>query len=94
MKKYTNISFGGEMPKEIDYRKQADGFAEVWLYTNIREVEEDGFVADGVFFKTKLSEEEVLAQKGIYFAEEEPETTIDDLVEAIDILTNIILGGE
>lgn len=89
-------SFYAEEPDRIQYLLQPDGSAEVWLRTNIEETEtEDGAVwqADEVQFNTYLSKEEVLAQAGAYFVEEEPETTIADLVEAIDILTGIILEG-
>ena len=89
-------SFYTEEPDPIQYLLQHDGSAEVWLRTNIEEIEtEEGtaWQADEVQFNTHLSQEEVLAQAGAYFAEEEPETTIDDLVEAIDILTGIILEG-
>ena len=48
--------------------------------------------ADEVQIHTRLSEEEVLAQADMYF-EEEIETTIEDLVEALDILTGIVLEG-
>ena len=86
--------FGAERPNEIDYRPQADGLAEVWLYRNIT-ADDEGYSADGIFFKTAMSEAEVLEQKETFFAKatEDPETTIADLVEAIGILTNIILEG-
>ena len=82
-------------PDEIEYRKQPDGSAEVWLRDNIEQAEtEDGMVwqADEVQFTTRLSKAEVLSQKDGYFFEE-PVTTIDDLAEAIDILAEIILEG-
>ena len=46
-----------------------------------------------MFFRTRLTEEEVIAQAENYFIEE-PETTIEDLVEALDILTGIVIGEE
>lgn len=82
-------------PEAILYLPQADGRAEVWLRKNIEMVEtEDGpmWEADEVQIHTRLSEEEVLAQADMYF-EEEIETTIEDLVEALDILTGIVLEG-
>lgn len=84
------VHFGAEEPNDIDYRKQADGFAEVWLYNNIGQ-DDDGFYADGVFFRTLLSKDEVEAQRDKYFVEQEPEVTVQDLVEAIDILSSLIL---
>ena len=91
------VHFGAQEPKKTQYIPNADGFAEVWLHNNIR-TEEDAngnteFVADGVFFRTMLSEEEVESQRDSYFAESEPETTVADLVEAIDIPTEIVVGG-
>ena len=83
-------------PDRILYMPQADGSAEVWLRRNINQEEaKEGTVwtADEVFFKTRLTEEEVIAQADKYFIEE-PETTIDDLVEALDILTSIVIGEE
>lgn len=90
----TKTYFATE-PDRISYLPQADGTAEVWLRRNIQEVEsEDGpmWEADEVQFFTRLSEEEVLSQEDKHF-EEPIETTLDDLVEAIDILTGIILEG-
>ena len=95
----VKIHFGCQKPKEIEYRSQPDGFAEVWIYRDIHaEVDSDGnvdFVADGVLLKTKLSEEEVISQRESYFkTDETEEITTADLVEALDILTSIVLGGE
>ena len=94
----NKIHFGGYEPQNIDYRPQADGMAEVWLYRNIHEEfdadENSDWVAEGVFFKTALSKEEVEAQFSSYFKVEEPQATVEDLVEAIDILTDIVLGEE
>lgn len=83
-------------PDRILYMPQNDGTAEVWLRRNIRQEEtEEGlvWVADEVSFKTRLAREEVIAQADSYFIEE-PETTIEDLVEALDILTGIVIGEE
>ena len=83
-------------PGRVWYIPQTDGSAEVWLRRNIEEIEtEEGtqWRADEVTFTTRLTEEEVLEQADSYFIEE-PETTISDLVEAIDILTGIIIGEE
>ena len=83
-------------PDQILYMPQSDGTAEVWLRRNIRQEEaEEGpvWIADEVSFRTRLAEEEVIAQADKYFIEE-PETTIEDLVEALDILTSIVIGEE
>ena len=95
------VHFGGTKPQDMEYFKQADGMAEVWLYNNIREeTDADGnteFVADGVMLKTCLSAEEIETRRDNYFTEEpttvtEEPTTVEDLVEAINILTSIVLG--
>jgi len=52
--------------------------------------ESSGYQADEVMFYTRLSQEEVLEQFDSYFIEE-PEPTISDLVEAIDILAEIVM---
>ena len=41
-----------------------------------------------------LSEEEVQARRDSYFQEPEEDVTVSDLVEALGILTNIVLGNE
>ena len=89
-------AFFSTEPDQIQYMPQPDGSAEVWLRANIEQIEmEDGtaWKADEVHFNTYLTQEEILAQADTYFTEPEPETTIADLVEAIDILTGIILEG-
>lgn len=82
-------------PDAVSYLSRPDGKAEVYLRRNITPYETEegsGWKADEVFFETMLSEEEVAAQFDSYFIDE-PETTIGDLVDAIDILTQIILEG-
>ena len=78
-------------PDRVSYQPTSEGTAEVYLRRNIEETEE-GWQADEVFFVTRLSQEEVVAQFDSYFIEE-PEPTIGDLVEAVDILTQIVLEG-
>lgn len=78
-------------PEKILYLPQSDGTAEVYLRKNIEQTE-DGWVADEVQIRTRLTELEILTQFDSYFVEE-IETTIEDLVEAIDILTGIVLEG-
>lgn len=78
-------------PEKILYLPQSDGTAEVYLRKNIEQTE-DGWVADEAQIRTRLTELEILTQFDSYFAEE-IETTIEDLVEAIDILTGIVLEG-
>lgn len=78
-------------PEKILYLPQSDGTAEAYLRKNTRQTEE-GWEADEVQIRTRLTEEEILAQFDSYFVER-IETTIGDLVEAIDILTGIVLEG-
>ena len=78
-------------PEKILYLPQSDGTAEVYLRKNIEQTE-DGWEADEAQICTRLTEQEVLAQFESYFVEQ-IETTIGDLVEAIDILTGIVLEG-
>ena len=83
-------------PGQVLFIPRSDGTNEVWLRRNIEEIEtEDGTAwrADEVSFETCLTEQEVLDQADSYFIEE-PETTIDDLVEALDILASIVIGEE
>lgn len=88
MMKIIEVHFGAWMPPTIDYRKQRDGSAEVWLYNNIRQIVDDDenidYVADGVFFKTNHSQEEVENQRDTYFAQETSET---DLQQRLDTLS-------
>ena len=94
----VKVHFGSERPNDIDYKKQVDGLAEVWVYRDVHE-EQDAegnreYVADGVFIRTMLSEEEVQARRDSYFQEPEEDVTVSDLVEALGILTDIVLGNE
>ena len=80
-----------EQPKRITYLQHDDGSAEVRLRKHIVE-DGDQWTALEVFIpRTFLSVEEIERQFDSYFIEE-PEVTIADLTEAIDILTNIVLG--
>lgn len=81
MEVIKHIGFGDTRPNDIDYKKQTNGFAEVWLYDNIHE-EDEGFFADGVNIVTKLTADEILRQKAVYFKEEVPDT-IESLKEQI-----------
>ena len=89
-----------EQPDRILYIPQEDESAEVWLRKDIELVtHKDGeltwqiWEANEVQFNTYLSQSEVEAQFDSYFAEEYPQTTIEDLVEALNIMEDIILGG-
>ena len=89
-------TFYSEEPDRIAYYPQKDGSAEVYLRQNIAQ-EPDGeggtvWTADEVFLRTHLSREDIEEQFETYF-EENIETTIEDLAEAIEILTGIILEG-
>ena len=80
-----------EQPERISYLLHEDGSAEVRLRKHIVE-DGDQWTALEVFIpRTFLSVEEIETQFDSYFIEE-PEVTIADLTEAIDILTNIVLG--
>ena len=69
---------------------------EAKLRKNIEEIiTEDGtmWTANEVYIPhTMLTQEEIEAQFDSYFKIEEPEATIEDLTEALDILTSIVLG--
>ena len=84
-----------EQPERIEYMQHRDGSAEARLRKNIHEeTTEDGtiWVANEVYIpRTFLSQAELDANFDSYFLVE-PETTIADLTEAIDILTSIVLG--
>ena len=84
-------TFFSKEPEKILCLSQSDGTAEVYLRKNIKQTE-DGWEADEVQIRTRLTEQEILTQFDSYFVEE-IETTIGDLVEAIDILTEIVLEG-
>lgn len=87
------VQFSGR-PERILYMKNV-GKADVWLRKNITEVTtEEGTLweADEVYVSTYLSRKEIESQFDSYFEEEIP-VTVEDLAEAIDILTNIILEG-
>ena len=83
----VKVHFGANRPNEIDYRKQADGFAEVWLYKDIQaETDADGntdFVADGVMFRTALSKKEVEEQRDSYFEQEEC-ASLEDRIKMLE----------
>lgn len=88
-------TFFTERPERMAYLQQGDGTAEVWLRDNIeREETEEGvrWSADEVMIRTHLSQDEIESQFDSYFFIE-PETTVADLVEAIDLLTTIVLEG-
>lgn len=85
-----------EQPDRIFYLPLSNGSAEVALRRNIVETEDSEghpmWEADEVKFISHLSRSEIEAQFDSYFLEE-PETTIEDLKEALQILTEIILEG-
>ena len=86
-----------EEPEVILYMPQVNDTADVWLRKNI-EIKKDTegneyYKADEVYFNTRLTKEEVMEQFDSYFIIEEPEPTIQDLVEALDIVTQIVLEG-
>lgn len=84
--------------------------AEVWLYDNIVEEysEEDNSVsyyADGVYFTTTDSEDTIINNFSYYWDAnsedlptsedyDEPEPTLSDVIEALNLLTEIVLSGD
>lgn len=92
----VRVSFGGNPPQSMtEYLPQRDGFAEVWLYDNLEQTEDGEYIADGVFLRTQLSEEEVESNRERYFAsnESDEEVTISDLVDLVSCLADIVLLG-
>lgn len=96
--------FYDKRPEEIEVRANGDS-AVIEFPVNVTEVEtEDGtqYHAEKVYaVKARYTEnliERVKANKKAWLAKameiEVPKTTVEDLVEAIDILTGIVLGGE
>jgi len=72
----------------------------VWLRNNIQlvsrtdgELEWNVWTADEVMLVTHLTREEIEAQFDEYFVIPEPQPTIEDLVEALNIMEDILLGG-
>ena len=93
MPEILKVSFGGEQPPDYEYKRLANGLAAVWLYRNAGQNEDGEWSADGVYLETMLSEEDILSVADRYFATPEPEVTVQDLIEAVNILTDMILGG-
>ena len=89
-----------QKPERILYIQRKDGTAEAWLRKDIHKIkdsfngeESNIWVATEVMIETHLTEEEVENQFDSFFRQEEPPVTIEDLSEALNILTNIVLGG-
>lgn len=82
------------LPDKVLYMKNGET-SDVWLRKNIVEVEtEEGVLweADEIYLRSHLSKKEIENNFDSYFEEEIP-VTVEDLAEAIDILTDIILEG-
>lgn len=90
MEVIKHIGFGGTRPNDIDYKRQTNGFAEVWLYDNIHE-EDEGYFADGVNFMTKLTADEVLRQKSVYFKEDSA-VSLEEQVARQQELINLLIS--
>lgn len=88
----SRISFGGEEPPEHTYRKLNSGFYGCWVYKNAEEVDGEWY-ADGAYIETLLPENEAVVACEKLLEPKEPETTVEDLVEAINLLTDLVLGG-
>lgn len=94
------IHFSKEPTNLCDYRMQDDGFAEVWLFDNIQQDEED-WTADGIFLRTMLTQEEIEAHKAKFFVVEAPTPTIEERVDVLESTSDDIIlmmaeliGGE
>ena len=90
------VHFGAE-PPQTDYRKQADGHAEVWLYRNIKQDEDGGWCAEGVFFTSRLSLEEIEAQRDSYFAPDPPspeEAALNEIYDALVELGDLLAAQD
>lgn len=76
---------------------KSDGSADAWLRKDIEpyideQGEESGYTANEIYIRTFLPQADILAQFDTYFYEE-PVTTIEDLVEALDFLAEIVMEG-
>lgn len=82
----VKVHFGGRMPNSMESTEKPNGLRQVWIYNNIQqETSEDGsvgYVADGVCIETRLSDEQVNAQRNSYFTE--PTPTIDERMTILE----------
>lgn len=90
-------TYSSTEPERAEVRTLRNGSHEIRLHRNIRQ-EDDGeggqiWTADEVLIVTRLEPEEVLEHFDDYFEERTP-VTLEDLVEAVDILAGIILEGQ
>lgn len=92
MSEVIKVHLGSKRPNEVEVVGTVEGLTEMWIYRGITtEENEDGnieYVAEGVMIRTKLSEDEVLAQKNIYFGEIKP--TEFEILEAQVLYTALI----
>ena len=99
----TEIQYTGELiPVELT-KRPLDGIADLWMRKNPRtEVDPEGNIiqlADEAYMTFKIGEEptqeEVEADFDSWFASAAaPEATLQDALDAINILSSIIFGGE
>lgn len=93
------VYYTGELvPVERGVRKP-DSVVDVWLRRNPREDADGRKLADELYMTftedDAPSYDELLENIDTYFENDAtPETTIQDIVEALNELTTIILGGE
>lgn len=82
-------------PEKILYMPQKNGSAQAWLRKDIESYKDEegneSYTANEVYIETRLTKEEIEAQFDSYFYEE-PVTTIEDLVEAIDFLAELVMA--
>ena len=99
----NTIQYTGEfVPVELSERP-LDGLTDLWLRKNPRtDVDPDGNpiqIADEAYMEISSDEaptrEEVEADfEGWYAKATTPETTLQDAIDAINVLSDIIFGGE
>lgn len=93
------VYYTGEFkPVERDVRK-LDRMVDVWLRRNPREAEDGMKMADEIKLTFPVDDapsfEELSENLDAYFdADATPKTTLDDVMDAINMLADIVLGGE
>lgn len=78
--------------------RRLDGVVDVWLRRDPRETE-NGHIADEIYLTFPIDEaptlEALKTDIDRYFeADATPETTLQDVIEALNELAGIVLGGE
>lgn len=86
--------FSEKPEKDYEYTPLKQGGASMRMWKDFEQTE-TGWQAKEIFIPlTYLSEQEIASQIDLYFAYvPEIEPTTADLIEAINILTDLVLGG-